>query len=164
MAYRSDINRVGKKKYLIERSPCLAYGQIQITTKYAFVIKFINIKGAINPKNENGSSSQFRRKKNVEEYIAEAVQYLRCPKSVQDTALKMYYYMAKNTSFLGLSPSMRGMTLVNLVAKENFYHIRSESWSGLCAYNRLLQHSKEFKNVLEQSDDFANLRRIRIGR
>ena len=59
-------------------------------------------------------------KKNVEEYIAEAVQYLRCPKSVQDTALKMYYYMAKNTSFLGLSPSMRGMTLVNLAGKGEF--------------------------------------------
>ena len=56
-------------------------------------------------------------KKRVEDYIAESVQYLRCPESVQDTAVKMHHFMAKNTSFLGLSPSMRGMTLVNLAAK-----------------------------------------------
>jgi hypothetical protein len=103
-------------------------------------------------------------KKKVEEYIAAVVQRLRCPNEVQETALRMYYFMAKNTSFLGLSPSMCGMTLVNLAAKENNHYLGSTEWRGLCAYNRLLQHSKEFKKELEQSDDFPNLKRIKIGR
>lgn len=102
------------------------------------------------------------QKKNVEEYIAEAVKYHRCSKRVHDTALKMYYYMAKNTSPLGLAPSMRGMTLVNLAARENGYRIPVKRWDGFAAYNRLLQHSREFKKVLEQSDDFPNLRHISI--
>jgi len=78
----------------------------------------------------------------------------------------MHYYTAKNTSFLGLSPSMRAMTLVNLAAIERDEEIPSRRWSdlGLCAYKTLLKHLKEFKEVLEKSDDFPNLKHHRIGR
>jgi hypothetical protein len=46
-------------------------------------------------------------KKNGEEYIAEAVQYLQCSDFVHDTALKMHYYILKSDSFLGLAQDDR---------------------------------------------------------
>lgn len=107
----------------------------------------------------------FGTKKNVQEYIVDLVQRLRRSEDVRDTAIKMSYHLAKNTSFLGLYPSMRAMTLVNLAAIERGEDIRSRRWSdlGLCAYKTLLKHSKEFKGVLEKSDDFPNLKYHIIG-
>jgi hypothetical protein len=102
------------------------------------------------------------KKKTVEEYIALAVGYHRCSERVHNTALKMHYYLAKNTAPLGLAPSMRGMALVNLAAMENGYRIPVKRWDGLAAYPRLLQRSREFKKVLEQSDDFPNLKHINL--
>lgn len=104
--------------------------------------------------------------KTVQESIAKVVRILNCPSRVYHTAIDMYHYLGRNTSFRGLSPSMQAITLVNLAAKERSFKILTRRWEeeGLCAYNILLEHSKEFKKVLEKSDQFPNLKYIRIGR
>jgi hypothetical protein len=71
------------------------------------------------------------------------VELLGCFDHVQETALIMINYMAKNTSFGGLAPSMRTMTLVNLAAKEKYEDIPTKRWRelGLGSYNTILKHS-----------------------
>jgi hypothetical protein len=106
----------------------------------------------------------YGEKDTVQEYIDVAVRHFRRSKVVHDTALKMFNYMAQNTTFSGLSPSMRAMTLVNLAAIDRNEIIPSKAWSGnsSCSYNTLTEHSKKFKMLLE--DHFPNLKYHRIGR
>jgi hypothetical protein len=111
-----------------------------------------------------GLVRRYGEKETVQEYIDDIVKCFRCSKEVRDTSLKMFNYIAQNTSFRGLAPSMQAMTLVNLAAKDNFQDIPSKAWKGICSYNTLLKHSKDFKKVLEKVDQFSNLRNHRIGR
>jgi hypothetical protein len=78
----------------------------------------------------------------------------------------MYHHIAMMTAFNGRAPSMLAMTLVNLAALENYEAIPSTAWTGeyTCSYNTLLIHSKKLKAVLEQSDEFPNLKSRKIGK
>jgi hypothetical protein len=114
-----------------------------------------------------GLVRKYGERDTAQEYIdVVAVQCHNLPKSVRDTALRMYNHIAKNTTFNGRSPSMLAMTLVNLAAIENHRHIPSREWSGRnsCSYNTLLIHSRELKDEFDKTNDFPNLKRHRFGK
>jgi hypothetical protein len=72
------------------------------------------------------------------------IKHFRLPNEVRDTALDMFNYIAKNTSFRGLAPSMQVMTLVKLAAEKR-RRILAREWSDLPSYNTLLKHSKDLR-------------------
>lgn len=109
----------------------------------------------------------YGEKDTVEEYIDIAVRHFRRSKRVRDTAVKYYYYIAKQPKPINdLYKSMLAMTVVFLAAKVHDEGIPSNRWSGehSCSYNTLLKHAIDIKKVLDESDQFPNLRYIRIGR
>lgn len=91
----------------------------------------------------------YGKKDTVPEYIDTVIKHFGLSKGVRDTALEMFNYIAQNSSFRGLAPSMQAMTLVNLAAKEKHRNISSKAWSGLASYNTLLKHSRDFKKILD---------------
>ncbi|HEU4823196.1 MAG TPA: cyclin family protein [Nitrososphaeraceae archaeon] len=99
-----------------------------------------------------GLVRRYGKKDTVQDYIDDVIRHFRLPKEVHDTALKMFNYIAQNTSFRGLAPTMLAMTLVNLAAKERNQHISSRRWSTICSYNTLLNHSRDLEKVLEKQD------------
>jgi hypothetical protein len=78
------------------------------------------------------------------------IKHFRLPNEVRDTALDMFNYIAKNTSFRGLAPSMQVMTLVKLAAEKKRRRILAREWSDLASYNTLLKHSKDFEKALDK--------------
>jgi hypothetical protein len=78
------------------------------------------------------------------------IKHFRLPNEVRDTALDMFNYIAKNTSFHGLAPSMQVMTLVKLAAEKKRRRISAREWSDLASYNTLLKHSKDFEKALDK--------------
>lgn len=113
-----------------------------------------------------GLVRKYGKRDTVPEYIEVVIMHHKCSKLVGDMALRMYNYIAQNTSFSGRYPSMLAMTIVNLAAKECHEDIPSAVWSGndTCSYPTLLKHSKELKNILDKTDDFPNLKKCKIGR
>jgi hypothetical protein len=66
---------------------------------------------------KTGLLRHYGKKDTVQEYIDVVVRHFELPKEVRDTALSMYNYIAKNSSFSGLAPSMQAMTLVKLASE-----------------------------------------------
>ncbi|MGA7542594.1 MAG: hypothetical protein WBW34_05965 [Nitrososphaeraceae archaeon] len=64
-----------------------------------------------------GLLRRYGKKDTVQEYIDVVIRHFRLPSEVRDTALDMYNYIAKNSSFRGLAPSMQAMTLVKLATE-----------------------------------------------
>lgn len=108
----------------------------------------------------------YGEKDTVEEYIDVAIKHFRCSREVRNTALKMNHYIAQQpTPISDLYKSMLAMTVVLLSSIENNQRIRSKLWSGecSCSYNTQLIHAKDIKKLLDESNLFPNLKRIRIG-
>jgi plastocyanin len=99
-----------------------------------------------------GLLRRYGKKDTVQEYIETVIKHFGLSKEVRDTALEMFNYIARNTSFRGLAPTMQAMTLVNLAAKEKHRNIPSNAWSGLASYNTLLKHSKDFEKNLKKRE------------
>ena len=59
----------------------------------------------------------------VQEYIDLIVRRLNCSNRVNDTALKMYNYIAQKTTFTGQSPSTMAIAL--------------ENWSGILKHQKI---------------------------
>jgi hypothetical protein len=76
-----------------------------------------------------GLLRRYGKKDTVQEYIDVVIKHFGLSKEVRDTALKMFNYIAQNTSFRGLAPSIQAMTLVNSAAKEKHQYVSSKSWS-----------------------------------
>ena len=100
-----------------------------------------------------GLLRRYGKKDTVQEYIDVVIKHFGLSKGVRDTALNMFNYIAQNTSFRGLAPSMQAMTLVNLAAKEKHQHISSIRWSTIASYNTLLKHSRDFEKDLEKREN-----------
>jgi hypothetical protein len=111
-----------------------------------------------------GLLRRYGKKDTVQEYIDTVIKHFGLSKEVRDTALEMFNYIAQNTTFRGLAPTMQAMTLVNLAAKEKHWNISSNAWSGLASYNTLLKHSREFKAVLKKREPkvSADIKRVII--
>jgi hypothetical protein len=99
-----------------------------------------------------GLLRRYGKKDTVQEYIDVVIKHFGLPKNVRDTALKMFNYIAQNSSFQGLAPSMQAMTLVNLAAKEKHQYISSKRWSSISSCNTLLKHSRDFGRILEKRE------------
>lgn len=111
----------------------------------------------------------YGKKDTVPEYIDTVIKHFGLSKGIRDTALEMFNYIAQNSTFGGLAPSMQAMTLVNLAAKEKHRNIPSNAWSGLASYNTLLKHSKDFQKILSKrgpkvTDTSADIKRVIIPR
>ena len=89
---------------------------------------------------QTGLVRRYGKKDTVQDYIDDVIAHLKLPKEVHDTALKMFNYIAQNTSFGGFTPTMLAMTIVNLAANERNLHISTRRWSSICSYNTLLKH------------------------
>jgi hypothetical protein len=95
---------------------------------------------------------RYGKKDTIHEYIDVVIKHFGLPNEVRDTALKMFNYIAQNSSFHGLAPSMQAMTLVNLAAKEKHQYISSTRWSTISSYNTLLKHSRDLAKILEKRE------------
>jgi plastocyanin len=94
----------------------------------------------------------YGKKDTVQEYIDAVIKHFGLSKEIRDIALNMFNYIAKNTSFRGLAPSMQAMTLVKLAAEKKGHHIKSRRWSTISSYNTLLKHSRDFEKILEKRE------------
>jgi plastocyanin len=77
----------------------------------------------------------------------------------------MYNYIAKNTSFRGLAPSMQAMTLVKLASERKHRRILAKQWENLASYNTLSKHSKNFEKALKEWQETKvsdNIKRVVI--
>lgn len=99
-----------------------------------------------------GLLRRYGKKDTVQEYIDVVIKHFGLSKEVRDTALEMFNYIAKNTSFRGLAPSMQAMTLVKLASEKKHRHISSSRWSTIASYNTLLKHSRDFEKILEKQE------------
>ena len=89
---------------------------------------------------QTGLIRRYGKKDTVQVYIDVVIKHLGLSKKVRDIALKMFNYIAQNTSFRGLAPTMLAMTLVNLAAKKKNKHV---SGSTISSYN-LVSRSNRF--------------------
>jgi hypothetical protein len=92
---------------------------------------------------QTGLVRRYGKKDIVQDYIDVVIKHLGLSKEVRDIALKMFNYIAQNTSFRGLAPTMLAMTLVNLAAKKKNQHVSVSSWSTISSYN-LVSRSNRF--------------------
>jgi hypothetical protein len=97
-----------------------------------------------------GLLRHYGKKDTVQDYIDVVIKHFGLSKEVRDTALSMFNFLAKNTSFRGLAPSMQAMTLVKLAAERKRRRILAKQWDDLASYNTLLKHSKDFEKDLEK--------------
>ena len=97
-----------------------------------------------------GLLRRYGKKDTVQDYIDVVIKHFGLSKEVHDTALGMFNFLAKNTSFRGLAPSMQAMTLVKLAAERKHRRILAKQWDDLASYNTLLKHSNDFEKDLEK--------------
>jgi hypothetical protein len=113
---------------------------------------------------KTGLLRRYGKKDTVQEYIDVLVRHFKLPKEVHDTALSMYNYIAKNSSFSGLAPSMQAMTLVKLAAEKKSRRILVKEWKDLASYNTLLKHSTALEKALDkwQETKVSDIKRVVI--
>ena len=118
---------------------------------------------------KTGLLRHYGKKDTVQEYIDVVVRHFKLPKEVRDTALSMYNYIAKNSSFSGLAPSMQAMTLVKLAAERKAAEGKSrrilvKQWDDLASYNTLLKHSNDLKKALDKWEEIkvSDIKRVVI--